>query len=260
MKLSQYIAQTSILLHDQNFQFASKQTVQLFVNEARVQAARRTGCVQRLIQGQSAFGASAQPGQFMPGGAQPGALPGSAPNAQNFATTNTFQAMTGVERYPFQGFANPYLQAQHAGCKGIIDVGSIVVTWGASPRPSPVWMPWEYLQAYARAYANLLQSYCTFWSVLNDGELGEVWLYPAPPQPLEMEWLVYATPADLYSDDDFDALGDSFADSVKFLAASLVQMSQKKWAEAQIMENQFADRLGISRVAVDMGKVNFYQG
>jgi hypothetical protein len=259
VKLSKYLDDTSNLLHDANFQFTSKPLLINWINEARLIAARRTGCIQRLIQGQSAFGASAQPGQLLPGGAQPGALPGSAPNAQQFATTNTFQAMTNVERYPFQGFGNSYLKAQHAGCGTIIDVSQCAVSWGTSPRPALQWKPWEDLQALARAYANLIQSYPVWWSVLNDGENGEVWMYPAPPQPLEMEWLVYATPAPLYTDDDYDALGDSFADSVKFLAASLVRMTQRNWAEAQILENQFAERLGISRVAVDYGKVpNYY--
>lgn len=261
MKLSQYLTATSTLLHDQAFLFTSRDAMVGWINEARVQAARRTGCVMRLITGQSAFGASAQPGVALPGAMQPGSLPDAFPNAQNLASQNAFQAFTSVERYPYVGFGNPQLQAQHAGCLGIIDVASVSVTWGSSPRPSLNWLAWEDLQAYARAYANLQQSYPIWWSVYNDGDLGEVWLYPAPPMPLEMEWNVYATPAPLASDDDFDALGDSFSDSVKFLAASLARIAQEKWAQAQAFENLFADRLGISRVAVDGGKVkSFYFG
>jgi hypothetical protein len=261
--LGWYLNDTSILLHDQAYSFTSQKQLGRWVNEARRQAAQRTGCVRRLVSGQSAFGASAQPGSMIPGGAEPGALPDSQPNALFNATTNLFMTIPNVERYPYQSFVNPFLQGQYAGVKGAIDTVACSVTWGGgqggSPRPSLAWMPWEDLQAYGRAYATLVTSYPYWWSVYNDGEFGEIWMFPVPSFPMEIELDCFCIPTDLYSDDDFDAIPDGFVNAIKFGAASLAYQSSRRYAQAQIMENMFADRLGVARVATDMGKTpNFY--
>lgn len=261
--LGWYLNDTSTLLHDQAYSFTSEDQLVRWVNEARRQAAQRTGCIRRLVSGQSAFGASAQPGSAIPGGAQPGALPSSAPNAQFNATTNAFMTIPNVERYPYQGFVNPFLQAQYAGVQGVIDTIACSVCWGGSvggsPRPSLAWMAWEDLQAYGRAYATLVTSYPYWWSVFNDGENGEIWMFPVPSFPMEIELDVFCIPSDLESDDDYDAIPGGFKNAIKFGAASLAYLTSRRYAQAQIMENMFADRLGVARVAVDMGKTpNFY--
>lgn len=261
--LDWYLNDTSALLHDQAYSFTSEAQLTRWVNEARRQAAQRTGCIRRLVSGQSAFGASAQAGSAIPGGMQPGALPNAAPNAQFNATTNSFQTIPNVERYPYQGFVNPALKAQYAGVKAVIDTIACSVTWGAgvngSPRPSLAWLPWEDLQAYGRAYATLVTSYPYWWSVYNDGEFGEIWMFPVPSFAMEMELDVFCVPLDLNTNDDFDAIPDGFTNAIKFGAASLAYLTSRRYAQAQIMANQFADRLGVARVAVDMGKTdNFY--
>lgn len=261
--LGWYQNDTSALLHDQAYSFTSKDQLTRWINEARRQAAQRTGCIQRLVQGQSAFGASAQAGQMVPGGIQPGALPNSAPGATVLATTNTFNTIVGVERYPYQGFVNPALKAQHAGINGAIDVVACSVCWGGgpggSPRPSLAWMPWEDLQAYARAYATLVTSYPCYWSTLSDGENGEIWLFPVPSQVMEIELQCFCVPSDLNSDSDYDAIPGGFSNAIKFGAASLAYMQSRRYGQAQIMMDMFTDRLGTGRVAADMGKTpNFY--
>jgi hypothetical protein len=262
-KLGWYVNDASALLHDQAFSFTSAQALIRWINEARRQAAQRTGCIRRLVQGMSAFGASAQPSSMIPGGAQPGALPNAFPNAQFNAPTNTFNTIMNVERYPYQGFVNPLLRAQHQGIKGVIDTIAISVAWGGgpggSPRPSLAWLPWEDLQAYARSYANLVSSYPYYWSVYNDGENGEIWLFPVPSQPLEIEMDVFCVPMELVDDDSYDAIPDGFANAIKYGAASMAYLTSRRYGQAQIMADIFSDRLGIGRVAVDMGKVpNFY--
>lgn len=259
MSLSFYTQDAQSLLHDTAGLFTPVTQLTRWINLARRQCAQRTGCIQRMVTGQSAFGAGAQPGSLIPGGAQPGALPGSLPNAQASAPTNTFNAIVGVERYPYRGFANPYLAAQHAGCKGIIDVLSVSVNWGSAVRPSLAWMPYMDLQAYARAYSTLVTSYPYFWSTLNDGENGEVWLFPVPSFAMEMEWQVYCVPNDLNSDDDYDAIPEGFRNSIKFYAAAMAYLGTSRFLQAQIFLNMFSDTLGIARYAVDSGKTgNFY--
>lgn len=259
--LSTYLEETSDLLHDQKYLFTSRRQLTRHINDARRQLAQHTGCIRRLITGQSAFGASAQPGAAIPGGMQPGALPGALPTAfsNGNASRNSLQAIAGVERYPFRGFWNPYLQSQYAGVEGVIDVIDLAVNWGGSIRPALSWQPWEYLQAYARAYATLVTSYPYYWSVMNDGTEGEVWLFPVPSSVGEMEADVFCTPKALQNEDDFDAIPDGYRNAVKFKAASLAFMAKRQTLESQYFEGQFLDRVGIGNVAKDRGKVpNYY--
>lgn len=259
-RLSDYMTDTAALLRDYNFQFNSATQVQRWVNESRRQVAQRTGCVRRLVTGQSAFGASAQPGIFVPGAAQPGALPDPSPaGTVAGAAANSLQTIPSVERYPFEGFFNPYARAQYAGVEGIIDVNSLSVNWGGAVRPTLAWMAWEDLQAYARAYATLVTSYPYYWSVMDDGENGEVWMFPAPSTTGDIELDAYCVPKALYSDNDYDAIPNGFSNSVKFLAAALAFMSSQRYVQAEKMEQEFAQRITTSRTAADRGKTpNFY--
>ena len=261
--LGWYVNDTMALLHDQAFSFTSAQQTIRWINEARRQAARRACLIQRVVSGQSAFGASSQPGSAIPGGIQPGALPNAFPNAQFGAAMNTFNTIMNVERYPYRGFVNPLLREQHQGVKGVVDTIMCSVAWGGgpggSPRPGLAWVPWMDLQAYARSYANLVSSYPYYWSTFNDGEDGEIWLFPVPSQKLQLELTVACIPNDLNSDDDYDAIPDGFANTIKYGAASMIYLTSRRYMQAQIMSDMFTDRLGISRVAVDAGKVpNFY--
>jgi hypothetical protein len=290
MSLSWYLNDAKALLNDQNYSFTSQAQLTRWVNEARRNCAKRTGCIRRLVTGQSGFGAQAMPGLFIPGAAQPGSLPGAFPglfpsgiaggggsdfnpdfnndfgpagspvtlNQIAGAARNTLQTIPGVERYPYVGFFNPYLKAAYAGVDAIIDTIACSVNWGGVSRPTLDWMPWDDLQAYARAYSVLNTSYPSVWSVFNDGPQGEIWMFPIPSQAGEIELDVFATPLDLLTDSDFDAIPDGMRESVKFMAAALAFLSTGRYAQAQAMEDRFADNLGIARVAFDRGKTKSY--
>lgn len=259
-RLSQYVSDTLALLRDQSAQFNSKSQIVTWINESRRQCAQRTGCVRRLVSGQSAFGASAQPGFFVPGGAQPGALPGAFPGGTvQGAASNSLQTIPGQERYPYVGFFNPYAQAQYDGIQGIIAINSLSVNWSGAVRPTLAWMPWEDLQAYARAYATLVTSYPYYWSTMDDGENGEVWMFPAPSTTGDIEADAYCVPKDLYTDDDYDAIPGGFSNSIKYGAAELAYLTSQRFQQAQIMGRMFAERLGIARTAAEPGATpNFY--
>ena len=257
--LSWYIEDTSSLLHDYNLLFMPQVQLVRWINQARRELAERTGCIRRLVTGQSAFGASAQPGTAVPGGMQPGALPGSFPaGTVTGAASNSLQTIPGQERYPYQGFFNPYLQAQYAGVDSVIDAADLAVNWGGAVRPALYWLPWGDFQAYARAYATLVTSYPYYWTTYNDGEFGEIWMFPAPSTTGDIELDAICVPKFLYSDADFDAIPDSFRDAVKFKAASLAFMGSYRYLNSQVMENMFAERLGLTNVAVDRGKTTSY--
>jgi hypothetical protein len=261
MTLSQLIDDTAQLLNDPNFSFASRPQMLRWVNESRRNCAKRTGCIRRLITGQSAFGASAQPGYAIPGAMQPGALTDAFPRAVSGtygAVQNAMMTIPGVERYPFRGFFNPFLQAQYAGCDEVVDAVALSVNWGGTTRPTLDWLPWDDLQAYARAYAVLNTSWPSVWSVYNDGPDGEIWVFPVPSQATEMELDAFCLPKRVYTDDDVDAIPSGMQECLKFGAAALVFMARGRYAQAQMMENQFADQMGVARVAFDRGKTKSY--
>lgn len=264
MGLNWLLSDTAQLLHDQSFLFTSQAQMTRWINESRRQVAQHTGCIRRLISGQSSFGASAQPGAFVPGGAQPGAIPSAVPASSGLAVANAavssyLQTIPGQERYPYVGFFNPFAVQQHDGITGIIDIIELSVNWGGAVRPTLAWLPWDDLQAYARAYATQVTSYPYYWSCLDDGERGEVWMFPAPSTTGDIEADAFCVPKDLATDSDYDAIPPGFQNAVKFGAASLAFMSSGRYAQAEYMKGLFMERLGTGRVAADRGKTpNYY--
>lgn len=294
MSLSQLLNDTSVLLNDMNYSFISKQQLTRWINTARRNAAKRTGCVRRLITGQSAFGASAQNNVAIPSAAQPNALPGGFPSSSypygnttagdfnvdynndynvnytyfpnpptNYplaygAINNSCVTIPGVERYPYIGFFNNFLQGQYEGVESVMDTIACSVNWGGTTRPSLDWFPWDEFQAYCRAYAVLNMSYPAIWSVFNDGPQGEIWLFPVPSQYNEIELDVTCLPKDLIDDTTYDAIPAAFQEALKYGAAAIAFESSGRFAQAQVMEDRFADNLGIARTAVDRGKSRTY--
>lgn len=244
MQLSTYLNDFYTLIRDPQRLFVSTDTATGYINEARVQLSLLTDCVRRLIVGQPPFGAQAQPGSAVPGGA----MPGSDPNS-------TFATITNQERYPYIGFGNTYLNKQFDGLRGIRDVISVSVSWGGAVRPSLDWMPWEDFQAYCRSNQILVTNYPTVFSVYNDGEAGEIWMFPVPQSANEMEWDTFCTVGPLYSNDDFDAIPKPWDDTVKYFAAGRAFEASYRYGAADLMYSRFEERNQLRRGAVDRGKV-----
>lgn len=244
MRLSTYLTEFRDLIRDQQGLFVQQSRAVQYINEARSTTSLLTGCCRRLIVGQPQFGAPAVPDQAIPSAA----LPNSDP-------TSTFQTIAGVERYPYIGFANLYLNQQFSGLRGICDVVSITVSWGGAVRPSLDWMPFEDFQAYARSNQILVTNYPILFSVYNDGEAGEVYLFPVPQQSNEMEWDTLCTAGAIWTDDDYDAIPSPFHNGVKYYAAMRAYESSGRMGAAEIMKSRFEDSNGLRRGAVDRGKV-----
>jgi hypothetical protein len=261
MQLSKYLNDTTQLLNDPNYSFTSQSQMIRWINESRRICSYRTGCIRRLLTGQSAFGAGAQPGFAIAGALQPGALVDSFPQITTLsygAIQNPMMTIPGVERYPYEGFFNPVLKGQYGGCDKIIDVIALSVNWGGTTRPSLNWMPWDDLQAYARAYAVLNTSWPSVWSTYSDGPQGELWVFPVPQQATEMEVDASCTPSALYTDDDPDVIPQGLEESIKYGAAALQFLSRGRYAQAQVMEDLYSANMGVARVAFDRGKVASY--
>lgn len=264
-----YYNDTAALLHDASFLFTPKTQMLRWINRARRYAAQETGCIRKHVTGQSAFGSSAQANVFKAGGAVAGNLPSAVP----IASTNTLlpspvtgaavspflQTIPGLERYPYQGFFNPYLQQLHGGCRYVIDVIECSVNWGGACRPALAWLPWDDLQAYARAYATLVTSYPYYWSSYADGANGEIWLFPAPSTLGDIEIDAVVMPLDLQDEDDTEALPDDRIDAIKYGAAAYCYKAKQQYAQAADMWSDFNDCLGLSTVASNRGKTpNYY--
>lgn len=244
--LSWYLADASSLLRDYAFQFTSQARLTRWVNLGRKQVAKFTGCCRALVPGAAPFGASAQPGEMVPGAFAPGTPDDSG-----------FYARQGTERYSFQ-YANPFVRRANGGYGEIYDVFTVAVTWGTA-RPVLRWMPWDELQAYCRAYSTLTTSYPAVWSTFGSGTSGQVWLWPPPSQDLEMEWDVTCTPKDLASNDDYDAIPDSLRSAVKFYTAGMAMLGTFRYGAADAMFQQFLMHIGTDAGAAEGGKVpNYY--
>lgn len=260
-ELSRYLQNAYALTHDYARVFTPQNQMVEFINTTRRSMAKRTGCIERLITGQSAFGASVQPGFATPGGAQAGALPGATPGGTvSGASTNSLQTIPGQERYPFKGFFDTYLRQQYGGVDCVIDAKSLAVNWGGAVRPAIAWLPWEDFQAYCRAYSTLVTSYPYYWAVFNDGANGEIWMFPAPSTTGDIELNAYCMPKPIYTDNDVEAISDEQRDAVKYGAASLAFAATYRYGEAKAMEDAYMGAIGVNVVSRDRGKVpQFYQ-
>lgn len=263
VQLSDYMVQTQDLLRDSNSQFTTTAQLTRYINTARKEIAKRSACLEALVTGQSPFGTSAQPGYMIPGAAVPGMLPGSAANNSNepgatATTSNGFVTIPNVELYTYE-YAKPFLRAQYSGYDSVIYVFNVSVSWGGN-MPTLYWMPWDNLQAYARAYNLGVSSYPCAWSQKGVGERGQVWLFPVPANISfgTMEWQCICTPLPLYSNDDFEALPGIYEGCVKYYAAYLAFLGQQRTGMAEIMHGQFEEQLLISGVASDWGHVENY--
>lgn len=244
-----YLLDCASLLRDQNLLFTSKSQLTRWINQARKEAAKFTGCIRVLIAGTSPQGNSAQAGLMIAGAGVAG-----------LDATTSFATIPGVEMYPYD-YANPYLQAQNAGVDKIIDVLDVSVSWG-STRPTLNWMPWGDLQALARSYNVGVTSYPFAWACQGDGTRGKVFLFPIPSvggnANGEMEWDVICVPKDLYTNDDYDAIPDSFQDAIKYRATALALMASFRFTEAQVYTQMFLSQLGVDRASAKSGATTSY--
>ena len=245
MALQQYIDITRDIIRDQQGLFVPEQTLVSYINDARAATSELTGCCRRLIVGQSPFGAQSQPGLAVPGGMQPGMPP-----------FNSFATISGQERYPYIGYGNLYLNQLYRGLRGICDVISVSGSWGGAVRPSLDWMPFEEFQAYCRSNIILVTNYPVVFSIYNDGEAGEVWLFPVPQSANEMEWDTFCTAGPIYKNDDFDAIPEPFRNGVKYYAAARAFEARGNYAAAQLNYARFEDSNKLRRGAVDRGKIS----
>jgi hypothetical protein len=248
--LAEYLYDTRDLLRDSAGQFYSNTQIIRYINGARTDIAKITQCIRVLVPGSAPFGNQALSGEAVSGGALSGSQGSSNDGTSVLSTT------PGQEFITFQSL-NPFVKQLYGGAKGIIAVNNLAISWGGW-RPQLAYLPWQDLQAYARSVSVLITSNPYFWSVLNDGETGQMWIFPTGSSGWEMELDCNLVPAALYSDTDIELLPDPWRDGVKYYAARRAYLASQRFGMAQEMKNEFYDKMGIDRFAVDPGKTEDY--
>ena len=246
MLLSDYLNDSAVMLHDSLSLFTPPYQLTRWVNQARDQVAMDTGCIRTVVTGQSPFGAQAQAGVAVPGGAIAGIAP-----------VSKFYTTPGQEVYPF-AYANQTAIAQNRGTRGVCDVNNVAISWGGAVRPVQNWMPWDQLQAYARSYNVGVFSYPFCWATSGTGLGNKLWVWPAPSVASEMEWDCTMMPAPLFSNDDYDAIPDPFFSAVKYWAANLAFLASARNGQAEDMRQQYRMQIGTVAGAMDRGRVPDY--
>jgi hypothetical protein len=245
-QLGQYAEDVRDLVADNLGMLIPEARLTRYINQARKQVAKYARCITVLVPGQCPAGASALPGELVPGGGTPGA-----------AADSLFQTIVGQEMYAY-GYANQYVQEWNSGVAGVLDVIQVAISWGGAMRPAMQWMPWDDYQAYLRANQYLTQAWPAVWSTLGDGSMAAVYLFPTPSVASEMEWLVVCNPKDIYTNDDYDVLPEPFDSAVKYYAAHLAYLRSQRPGQASLMLNTFYDHVGVDRASADGGKVSNY--
>ena len=252
--LQTYLDELRDLLRDGNGQFYSNASLTRYINGARSQIAKMTGCIRVLVSGGAPYGNQAISGEAVAGGAMSGQQ-GSLLDGTSVLNTTPNQEMYGFS------YINPFVRELYGGVKGIIAVNDIAISWG-SWRPALQFIPFSDYQANLRAYQLLYTSNPLAWSVFNDGEAGQFWIFPMGSSLWEMELDVNCVPKPLYTDTDIEALPGPWTDGVKYWAARMAYLSSNRFGMAEIMKEEFREHVLIDRVAVDPGKTenHYWQG
>lgn len=246
--LTTYRRQVARLIQDRSNLVVPSDELDSYINLARDDVAKMTGCLRCLIAGNAPFGSGSSPGLMTPGGMSPGIAD---------TTVTTFATLPGVEKYAFE-YARPFLIAQNQGFDRVLDLIDVAVSWGSASRPVMEWRSWEELQALARIYSVGVFSYPYMAAKQGDGTNQVLYLFPVPNQALEMEWDVTCLPAPLFIDANYEALPSNFTDAVPLLAARYCYLNSQRYGSADMMENIALGKLGIDRASSARGEVPSY--
>jgi hypothetical protein len=216
--LAQYVTDTQNLLNDQGGQFFPIPTLHTYINRSRRRIAAASGCL-----------------RVIPGGVQ------TLPNQ---------------EVYKFSAW-NALVQRQMAGVKSILACRSLAVAIGGQWKQQddgqwivaggawkPLWrrIVWTDFQARFRIYGRTFYGTISepgWWSQLNEGPIGMVYLAPIPGQQQPMEVDLTCIPENLLNDQDPEPIPYPWTDAVSYWAGVLCLMQQQRTADAQALAQVF---------------------
>jgi hypothetical protein len=99
---------------------------------------------------------------------------------------------------------------------------------------------WTEFQAYLRIYSNTQQNYPIYWTQLAQGLNGNIYLFPWPAQPLQMDIDAICTPITLTSDSTPEAIPYGWTDAVPYYAAYLAYENSSRKEDADRMFKMYS--------------------
>jgi hypothetical protein len=177
----------------------------------------------------------------------------SGSGAEIKLTTTINNALAqGQEVYEFKNID----VSQFPGVKSVYNVRSISVIYSSYRYSLPVYSFSTY-QAMIRQYvAGTYQYVPSFASQLGRGASGSLYLYPLPSQEYQLEFDCMCLPADLTTDDDYEAIPDPWTDAVSYFAGHLAFMELQNMASARGMLELFDMRMQRFGGYVQPGRVS----
>lgn len=224
--LSDYLTETTDLLHDSGNQFYSSALVTRYINQARKQIAAASGCIRRI----PAYGTGVSDWKTV-----------AAQEIYTFATLNALLTV-----------ADPAIL-------GVMRVAQVGVNWGGFI-PTLQNFPWGRFNAYFRAVnTSGVQGFPSCWAQLGQGDAGSVYLYPIPTQAAGMLWDCRCLPVPLVDDTTLEGLPYPWTDVVQFWAASLCYRNAMRKGDANEMMGEAQRKMKIASAATIGTMIpNFY--
>ena len=261
--LSNYLTQVEYLLHDANNNFWTVDQLTGYINEARSQLVRDTGCL-RTVQNTSTPIASSNPYlstntnttpatpwvastavtagqyvfsniyiyQYQTSGTSGTAAPAYPTGTNIFPPTTTFPDGTATLLYVQNAEIIPF-QALPQGIN-TVDILNINLYWGNSRIPMR-YLPWSDFTSQLRYWQNYIGRPICF-SVYGQQQ---IYIAPVPDQSYYIELDTVILPQSLTTLDQVDTILDPWSTAVQYYAAYKAKFYEQSYGEAEIFQQQY---------------------
>ena len=261
--LSNYLTQVEYLLHDANNNFWTVDQLTGYINEARSQLVRDTGCL-RTVQNTSTPIASSNPYlstntnttpatpwvastavtagqyvfsniyiyQYQTSGTSGTAAPAYPTGTNIFPPTTTGPDGTAPVLYVQNAEISPF-QALPQGIN-TVDILNINLYWGNSRIPMR-YLPWSDFTSQLRYWQNYIGRPICF-SVYGQQQ---IYIAPVPDQSYYIELDTVILPQPLTTLSQVDTILDPWSTAVQYYAAYKAKFYEQSYGEAEIFQQQY---------------------
>lgn len=254
--LSSYLTEVQRLLHDANSVFWSESELTDYINEAREEVVRDTGCLRNLQisytplapDGTAATiwtqGATVATGAYlfsnifiyevMSGGVLGTSAPPYPSGANVFPPSTTFADGTATLKYVANAEIIPYAALPQGD--NTLDVINVTLYWGNSRIPLR-YLAWSDFNAQLRYWQNYVGRPVCF------STYGQKALYisPVPDQSytIEVDTVMLPSPLSLANPNAVDEIKAPYTNPVQFYAAYKAKYKEQSYGEAEIFKQQY---------------------
>ena len=144
----------------------------------------------------------------------------------------------GQEQYPYSSIN----VSQFPGVGSVYYIRSVSIIYQNYRYSLPMYS-FSIYQAYVRQYPFQYQYVPTMCSQFGQGASGSLYMYPLPSQTYQAEFDCLCLPADLATDQDYEAIPAPWTDSVAYFAAALCYEDLQNLNSANYYHTQFEKRL-----------------